>query len=62
MKKYLLIALLLFSMTLVVCSSKELNDTDGNNPVSDHTEAEVPDDTDELEIPAEDNDKVCMVV
>ena len=47
MKKYLLVALLLLTMTLVACGSEEAKDTDVNNPVKDSTEVEVPNDTDE---------------
>ena len=44
MKKYLLIALLLLTITLVACGSDETVDTDVKNPVEDSTEVEVPED------------------
>ena len=56
MKKFLLIALLLLTMTLVACGSEEAKDTDVKNPVEDSTEVEVPNDTDEPEVPVDDKD------
>ena len=52
MKKYLLFALLLLAMimTLVACGLDETSsDTDVENPVKDQIEAEVPNDTYELD-------------
>ncbi len=56
MKKYLLIALLFLTMTLVACGSEETKDTDVKNPVEDSTEVEVPDDTEETDTPVVDED------
>lgn len=56
MKKYLLVALLLLTMTLVACGSEEAKDTDVKNPVKDQTEVEVPNDTDEPDTPVVDED------
>ncbi len=58
MKKYLLMTLLLLAliMTLVACGSDEATDTDVKNPVENKTEVEVPNDTDEPEVPVDDKD------
>ncbi len=47
MKKYLLIALLFLTMTLVACGSDEIKDTDVKNSATDQTEVEVPNDAEE---------------
>ena len=56
MKKYLLIGLLLLTMTLVACGSEEAKDTDVKNPATDQTVVDVPDDSDESEVPVDDKD------
>lgn len=59
MKKYLLIRLLLLSMTFVACGTDETKDTDVNNPVKDQAEVEVPNDPvepDNTEDPVEPGD------
>lgn len=56
MKKYLLIGLLLLTMTLVACGSEEAKDTDVENPVKDQTVVEVPNDTDKSDTPVADED------
>lgn len=47
MKKYLLIGLLLLTMTLVACGSEKAKDTDLKNPATDQTVEEVPNDTED---------------